>query len=146
MGGLEVGAFMLMFVLDEEELAYHSRPDTWQRSFGYNGFYDEIFNMATKMHYDMVTFNVRGTEYALWMWKGDYWNLKSGAEIGMYCNPTDIEGTTHYEVVPFELPMKNYFIFDEDGHTVWIVWDKKEESVFEKFKDYVVNSADIDGM
>ena len=38
------------------------------------------------------------------------------------------------------------FIFAEDGHTVWIIWDKKEESVFEKFKDYVANSADIDGM
>ena len=65
--------------------------------------------------------------------------------VEMY-NPTDIEETTHYEVVPFELPMKNYFIFDEEGHTVWIILDKKEESVFEKFKDYVVNSADIDGM
>ena len=33
---------MLMFVLDEEELAYHSRPDTWQGSFGYSGFYEEF--------------------------------------------------------------------------------------------------------
>ena len=41
--------------------------------------------------------------------------------------------------------MKDNFIFDEDGHTVRIIWGK-EESVFEKFKDYVVNSADIDGM
>ena len=54
-----------------------------------------------------------------------------------------IHGKEVLDIVGF---MKNYFIFDEDGHTVWIIWDKKEESVFEKFKDYVVNSADIDGM
>lgn len=27
-----------------KRMAYHSQPDTWQRNFGYNEFYDEIFS------------------------------------------------------------------------------------------------------
>ena len=38
------------------------------------------------------------------------------------------------------------FIFAEDGHTVWIIWDKKEEKWFEKIGNLVADSTDVDGM
>ena len=154
--------------------------------------------MATDMKVEKIFFNVDGEEYALWMWKDDYWNLGSGAEIGLYCSPEGMSGVNHYDVVDFEFPMtlglynyysendidcvfnwapsvkqwwitafnpefdepncndmvaigsvdfegreemyealrfslnndrkdlKEKFIFGEDGHTVWVIWDKKE--------------------
>ncbi len=73
----EIGATILRFVPDEYNMAYHSKSNTWQRKFGYNILYDEIFDMATEMKAEEIFFNVDGEEYTLWMWKGDYWNLGS---------------------------------------------------------------------
>ena len=41
---------------------------------------------------------------------------------------SQIEGIVHYDVIDFELPMTLglYNCYDEDKHTVWIIWDKKE--------------------
>ena len=36
--GLYVGSYMLTVIPDEYGVAYHSKPNTWQRSFGYNVF------------------------------------------------------------------------------------------------------------
>ena len=199
------GAYLLNFIYDEDYIAYHSQPDTWQRSFGYNEFYDEIFDIGSFMLYEDFDFSADDKEYVLWMWKGDYWNLESGAEIGLYIEHSselDLDSvlpsdTPHYDVVDFELPMtlslynyysetniqnifswrpetpqwwvtgfnpnfttpdpevmisvgsvdfsghtelynglktassnkmdtdkkyQDYLIFDEDGHTVWIIW------------------------
>lgn len=100
-----IGAFLLNFVYDSEKIAYHSQPDTWQRSFGYNKFYDDVFRIGSYMNYDRADFSANGKKYALWFWKGDYWNLQSGAEIGLYENPTMLSGTYHYDAVDFEVPM-----------------------------------------
>jgi len=43
--------------------------------------------------------------YVLWVWKGDYWNLQSGAEMGLYVYDKTIANTPHYNSVDFELPM-----------------------------------------
>ncbi|SEW33557.1 DUF4474 domain-containing protein [[Clostridium] fimetarium] len=92
-------------------IAYHSQPDTWQRSFGYNDLYDDIFRIGSNMNY--IHFNTTGNNYVLWLWKGDYWNLHSGAEIGLYTAPQNYEEEMHYDAINFELPMKlslyNYY-------------------------------------
>ena len=31
-----------------------------------------------------ISFDTEDGAYALWVWKGDYWNLNSGGEIGLY--------------------------------------------------------------
>ena len=46
--------------------------------------------------------------YSLWAWKGDYWNLQSGAEVGLYVYNEQLSeesGEDHYDVVDFEVPM-----------------------------------------
>ena len=60
------------------------------------------------MNYGRVDFYVDGVNYSLWAWKGDYWNLQSGAEVGLYVynnEVTEEAGTKHYDVVDFEVPM-----------------------------------------
>lgn len=106
-----VGAYFLNFVRDDKWFAYHSQNDTWQRKFGYNELYDDLFRIDSNMDRMPLRFNNGdGKEYVLWAWKGDYWCLNSGAEIGLYVNDPksdDIstEETIHYSAVDFEVPM-----------------------------------------
>lgn len=116
-GNTKAGAYLLNFIYDTEHMAYHSQPDTWQREFGYNKFYDDVFRIGSYMDYGKVTFSYNGDKYALWMWKGDYWNLQSGAEVGLYTYDTIYSGIEQYNAVDFEVPMSlflyNYHSKDE---------------------------------
>lgn len=130
-----VGAYILNFIEDEYGMAYHSQPETWQRKFGYNKFYDDVFRVGSYMATsEAIEFNSDGDIYALWFWKGDYWNLHSGAEIGMY-KYTNTGASTNmrlYDAVDFELPMtlslyyysdysiKNVFNWAPDAWQWWI--------------------------
>jgi hypothetical protein len=103
-GSAAVGAYLLDFKYDEYEIAYHSSIGNWQRTFGYNDMYDEIFSIGSEMIRIKFDFTY-DREYVLWGWKGDYWNLQSGAELGLYVYDTEYSGTAHYDAVDFELPM-----------------------------------------
>lgn len=63
---------------------YHANFDCWQQYFGYNNFYDDVFGVATSMSSKKFPFSFNGTEYIIWMWKGDYINLGAGGELGIY--------------------------------------------------------------
>lgn len=121
-----VGAYFLNFIYDADYVAYHSQPETWQRYFGFNDFYDDVFRIATNMNNLRFDFSDGKEDYALWMWKGDYWNLHSGAEVGLYVSPTEYSGTDHYDVIDFELPMKlslyNYDSNDADKTDCLFRW------------------------
>lgn len=107
-GSTVLGAYLLNFIYDEDYMAYHSQIDTWQRAFGYNDLYDDVFRIGSYMNYGRVDFYVGGVNYALWVWKGDYWNLQSGAEVGLYKynkQLSDSAGKDHYDAVDFEVPM-----------------------------------------
>ena len=45
-----VGAKLLNFDLNDKYTAYHGHVDTWQRPFGYNAFYDTVFDAGTDMN------------------------------------------------------------------------------------------------
>ena len=98
-GNAEFGAYVLRFVYDNQRMAYHSQPDTWQRNFGYNVFYDEIFKIGSYMNNGRLKAKIDDKEYVLWMWKGDYWNLQSGAEIGLYKYKGKYSGTEQYDAI-----------------------------------------------
>ena len=74
--------------------------------------YDDIFRTASNMHYlplhfDSVYENVEH-EFVLWLWKGDYWGLQGGAEIGLYWDFENNEYNNdilHYHVADMVLPM-----------------------------------------
>ena len=47
-------------------------------------------------------------QYVLWTWKGDYWNMQSGAEMGLYFrndNDPAYSEPDHYTAIGFEVPM-----------------------------------------
>lgn len=101
----EWGADFLDFIFDKDGIAYHSQVETWQRAFGYNDLYDDVFEYGSKMDRNRLRFYYNGDEYILWAWKGDYWNLQSGGETGLYVLDRYVGQTDHYNVVDYELPM-----------------------------------------
>jgi RHS repeat-associated protein len=89
----KVGALTLM--MDKEPFGegytYHAKVDCWQRFFGFNDFYDEVFDTGTYMNRAKFEFETPdGREYMIWAWKGDYINLGAGAELGIYTRGTDL--------------------------------------------------------
>ncbi len=82
-----------MFKRDVKNQAIHSQVNTWQRNFGYIDFYDLALEIATSgnTRRKKFEFSPKGnSKHIVWMWRGDYLNLDSGAEIGMYNNPVYI--------------------------------------------------------
>ena len=71
---------------------YHIDQNYWQSIpiVGYNDLYDKAFEIGVGMTGNTVNKNKfefttkDGTDYVIWMWKGDYINLGSGAEVGIY--------------------------------------------------------------
>lgn len=123
----KIGAYLLNFVYDEKMVAYHSQPSTWQRYFGYNDFYDDVFQMTSDTNYGYFEFG----DYVLWMWKGDYWNLHSGAEIGLYYRSSTVEDkdTPHYDAIDFEVPMtlSLYNYYNENKIDTLFNWVPKDD-------------------
>jgi len=71
---------------DTQELMHTTYKNdwNWQRFFGYNPVYDFFFRVGTSMEKEKFPFQANNKYYTVWCWKGDYWNLGAGAEIGIY--------------------------------------------------------------
>ncbi|WP_408605718.1 VWA domain-containing protein [Anaerobium acetethylicum] len=105
-----LGSRALNFKVDDKNIAVHSQVDTWQEIWGYNDFYDLVFRTGTNgnIRKDKFQFsNGDGENYIIWIWCGDYLNLGSGAEMGIYTNPrkAPLINLEHWEAVDFQLPM-----------------------------------------
>ena len=74
---------------------YHADFDCWQRFCGYTDFYDFVFSIGSKMDSTKNTFYDEDSDglddYVLWGWKGDYWELGYGGEMGIYKRLGDSE-------------------------------------------------------
>lgn len=79
----QVGALVLMLEKDENGV-YHARDDCWQQFAGYMDLYDIAFDLGTDMKNKKYEYSLNGRDYVIWAWKGDYVNLGSGAELGIY--------------------------------------------------------------
>lgn len=92
--GLENGAKLLCMYKDSYG-DYHADFDCWQAYAGYTDLYDFVFNLGSSMipskneFYD--TNNDGKRDYILWCWKGDYWELGAGGELGIYRRLGDSE-------------------------------------------------------
>lgn len=56
----------------------------WQSEVGYISMYDFFFSLGGPIFKDKYEFSTSDNDYVIWIWKGDYWNLGAGAEIGIY--------------------------------------------------------------
>jgi RHS repeat-associated protein len=78
-----VGAHFLRMIPDDNGV-YHALFDCWQKCMGYNILFDIVFDIGTSMKSALFTFFYENQGYTIWVWKGDYFNLGAGAEMGLY--------------------------------------------------------------
>ena len=117
----EIGAYFLNMSKDRQGI-YHANFDCWQQYFGYNDFYDFMFDIGTSMVSKKLTFYSGKTWYVLWAWKGNYINLGAGAELGIYYG-----GEPHWRVdknlsldMSMTLQYKGAKIISYSAKTWWI--------------------------
>ena len=90
-GYLDLPIFLFLRASKDKDGIYHIDNDWWQSTHfvGYNDLYDKAFDIGVgvtggTVDYDNFIFTFEGKEYVIWVWKGDYINLGSGAEAGIY--------------------------------------------------------------
>lgn len=117
----EIGAALLGMNKDSKGI-YHASFNGWQQYFGYNDFYDFMFDIGTSMKTEKFEFIYNKTSYVLWLWKGDYINLGAGAEMGIYYG-----GGPHWKVnkklamdMSMNLKYKGKTIIKYSKKTWWI--------------------------
>ena len=129
-----VGSLCLNFKLDDKGTAVHSQVSTWQKIGGYNDLYDAVFSAGTSndMRKEQFFFQDNADQkYVVWTWRGNYLNLGSGAEIGIYGNPHKIYPTNLVQwdasdfTVPMTLNLYNYY--DENDIDNIFCWAPNEE-------------------
>ena len=122
------GAEVLNFLVDETGNVLHAQVETWQKKYGYNNAFDVVFKIGTNgnVRREKFVFSCNEKKYVIWTWRGDYLNIGSGAEIGIY------EETSMYGIwssVDFELPMTlnlyNYYSYDSIENI--FCWKPKDE-------------------
>lgn len=73
----------------------------WQQEVGYTTLYDAVFSAGGPIKRLRYEFVEGSTYYCIWLWKGDYWNLGAGAEIGIYATDnSDYAEKNFYEIDP----------------------------------------------
>ncbi len=83
----------------------------WQSEVGYSWIYDYFFSLGGPIERYIYKFKHDEINYVIWCWKGDYWNLGAGAEIGIYYTDND------------KYAENNFYLIDENltVHTRMIV-------------------------
>ena len=76
---------------------------TWQGGGGFADVYDDVFHAFTKTDHDKIHI---GNEYTIWLWKGDYWNLGAGGEIGIYNGVGNSVSTTMSDRLGINISME----------------------------------------
>lgn len=110
--GAPWAGYFLNFVEDGKG-NYTSDPDVdmWQSMVGYTPTYDFFFSLGGSIFRDKFEFKAPAqfpaslffdeAFYVIWIWKGDYWNLGAGAEIGIYRTYLEHHANNgFYNVVP----------------------------------------------
>ena len=128
---------------------YHAKQNCWQEPFGYNDFYDYVFDGTTSCDNQKFYFVSDGTQYTIWMWKGDYLNLGAGCETGIYySNPGDYHmysatdtGITQTISLRDKHSGKIIFEYDPGEPTWWITgFNPRPE-----FQDYNQEDLEVQG-
>lgn len=79
------------------------------------------------MRVGKLYFNYNNNLHIIWAWRGDYWNLGAGAEIGVYKYDRNVSGTDHFNALDFNLPM-TLNLYNVSGSTAsYFNWSPAEE-------------------
>lgn len=107
-GANETGMFGLGFNFNFNEMVVYTVIDAWTRNMGFAVTYDVVANAVGI--YDYVTkryhFDYDGLEWMIQVWKGTYFYVTNGAEIGIYNRVPGEELGTFYNCANDEQMME----------------------------------------
>ncbi len=82
----------------------------WQSEVGYSWLYDYFFSLGGPIERYMYKFKSNDINYVIWCWKGDYWNLGAGAEIGIYKTDNDNYAENNFYLIDESLTVHTRMI------------------------------------
>ncbi len=117
------------FAFNSQEMVCYALVNAWHRNVGYAVVYD----LAADVSYvwDIVTrrfaFDYDGLEWRIQIWKGSYFLLATGAEVGLYNREPDKAISTFYNcatddqlmMMTIKLSHKNTVLFDRGPMKHW---------------------------
>ena len=82
------GIMSIGYDYDIANQTMYSKPDVWQRAFGFTEAYDILGNNSGVMQFDTVRlkFPYGGQDWMIQLWKGRY-IIANGGEVGVYIKP-----------------------------------------------------------
>lgn len=113
-----------MFGFDRsEDGQFHASLTCWQGEVGYGDFYDWVFKMATVAEAHKAAVTVGDESYCLWTWKGDYLNMGTGMEAGLYraSNPggkTKVENISFWDTMRDQPTTMEMVMMDKNGRVL----------------------------
>ena len=148
--GSRLGAFFLEFFPDDNG-NYTTREGQyqWQHKMGYNWLYDAFFSLGgpiEKLVYEFTHTNPDNETkyYAVWCWKGDYWNLGPGAEIGIYVQDKQKRAERgFYDIDKDNLKVKTHMKVDYNGAVAEIEQTNWWITMFMPWKGQRINLDDL---
>jgi len=136
-------AIFLDMKYNEESNFYYTDFECWQQKLGTNNVYDIIFDLTGRMEKNNEgIFKYNNQTYIFWAWKGDYINLGTGAELGIYYGDSTSD-FSHLKVdkslamsMTLNLNLKNYGNIVENwnnnGEDTW--WISAISSKYKKMR------------
>lgn len=111
------------FCYKEKNDIFSSRPDAWQRKYGYEAFFDRAA-VTANMVIDAwpVYFDYDGRTWMIEFWKGQY-GINTGAEVGIYhakeIVAPHLYRVTHFDAAEdYEIPLIRYRL-ERSGQTLF---------------------------
>ncbi len=150
----DFGAIVLDFHHnDVQSNTYHALPDTWQKAFGYNKLYDDVFDISSDMRIGKCFFNMSSNPndldnlYVIWAWRGDYWNLGAGCEVGLYKYSRTVDSNDHFDASPINLPMSlNMYVLENNTISSSFNWYPNADQWWITGFDYTRQSPNPDSL
>ncbi|MEI6578886.1 MAG: DUF4474 domain-containing protein [Eubacteriales bacterium] len=82
------GAFGIGFDVDLKQKMMYASINSWTRKLGFCRLYDTLAPaLGVKYKTERVKFEYAGLDWMIQIWKGSYFTLMGGAEIGIYNKP-----------------------------------------------------------
>lgn len=98
-GKNDQGTFATGIDVDLSQRMAYATHNGWERRFGFNPVYDS-FSPAALIYYQThrVLFEYGGMDWKIQIWKGNYFLVGSGGEVGIYNKPQS-RRIAHYDCV-----------------------------------------------
>ena len=132
------------FVYDEKKGIYYSPIAVWQRKFGYADIYDVVFDRFCDTEYEKFIFEYQEKEWRIEFWKGRYWNMGTGAEIGIYYKEIGDDSDFYAAVNDDDFMKMSFSLYQNDPYKYLFTRGPEEHWWLNGFKpDENVKAADI---